>query len=30
MALVKCKECGAAISQTADTCPKCGKKQRMR
>jgi hypothetical protein len=24
MALVECKECGAQISQNADTCPNCG------
>lgn len=24
MALVQCKECGAEVSSTAATCPKCG------
>lgn len=24
MAMVKCKECGAAVSDTAKACPACG------
>lgn len=28
MALVKCKECGAQISQHAATCPSCGVKRK--
>jgi RNA polymerase subunit RPABC4/transcription elongation factor Spt4 len=25
MALIKCKECGGAMSSSASKCPKCGK-----
>lgn len=28
MAMKNCKECGAEISKSAKTCPKCGKKQK--
>lgn len=30
MALISCKDCGAEISKTARTCPKCGAKQPRR
>lgn len=30
MALVKCSECGAAISKKADACPKCGAVRRQK
>ncbi len=29
MALIKCNECGKEISDTAETCPSCGKKNNM-
>jgi len=28
MAMTKCKECGAQISTTAESCPHCGAKQK--
>jgi uncharacterized paraquat-inducible protein A len=30
MAMVKCKECGGEISDSADSCPKCGAHLRTR
>jgi hypothetical protein len=29
MALVKCRECGAEISSSADKCPHCGKSRSL-
>lgn len=30
MALIKCKECGAEVSDKADVCPKCGAPFKLR
>jgi len=30
MALIKCKECGEAVSSKADVCPKCGAPFKLR